>query len=478
MTDKELLDIILNLPAESQNIEFKRLWSVWDKLVTKIIETIVAMANTEWWNIILWIDDPEKTKEKWLDKVFWIEENLEVYDEIWREIQRILPPIANLWPPKTIFIEEIGKTIAIINIPKASDSFHSINHQVFMRLQKWNKKLTPQEIIKLSYAKWFEKADKELVDVDFDLIKTPYFEQWKKDRKLPAEDAEMLLFKTWLARKNEEWKLLLTRAAVMLFAEYPTNLMDTKCSIRIYKYTWTLEKFRETPNLIWKPKTIEWPILKQIKDAQEYVLTALENWVQIHSGFITTYKIPERTVKEAITNAVIHRDYYIKRDIEIKIFEDRVEIESPGLFPCNITPQNIWYVRADGYRNDLIVKHLREFEEAPNLDRNEGVQAMRSEMHENNLYPPLFFSYPYLQDAVRVVLLNEDRWTEWDKVKKYLDENKYINNEQARRITGVTQSYKMARLFKKWINNWLIIKIESSNLKNIKYKLVNQDNIV
>jgi ATP-dependent DNA helicase RecG len=44
---------------------------------------------------------------------------------------------------------------------------------------------------------------------------------------------------------------------------------------------------------------------------------------------LTKYKIPERAIKESITNAVIHRDYHIKRDIEVRIFEDRVDVLSP-----------------------------------------------------------------------------------------------------------------------------------------------------
>lgn len=133
MTDKELLETILSIPAETQNIEFKRLWWESEKLVTKIIETIVAMANTEWWNIIIWIDDPEKSDKKWLEKIFWIEENLELFDAIWREIQKVVPPITKIWPPKIIKVEEINKTIAIIYIPKATESFYSINQQVYQR---------------------------------------------------------------------------------------------------------------------------------------------------------------------------------------------------------------------------------------------------------------------------------------------------------------------------------------------------------
>ena len=174
-------------------------------------------------------------------------------------------------------------------------------------------------------------------------------------------------------------------------------------------------------------------MIELIKSAHKYVLGVIESGVEIHSGFITIYKIPERAIKEAITNAVIHRDYYIKRDIEIKIFEDRVEILSPGLFPYNITRKNIGLVRADGYRNDLLVKHLREFPEPPNLDRNEGVQAMKNEMKKQNLFPPIFITYPHIEDSVEVLLLNEERPSEWEKIHKYLQDNRYINNQKSKR---------------------------------------------
>lgn len=279
----------------------------------------------------------------------------------------------------------------------------------------------PQEVVRFAYAKGFEKADKELVEVDFNLLNTNEFKQWKNNRNIDDVNIKSVLEKTGLARKNNEGILLPTRASVLLFAEYPNDLMETKCAIRFFQYTGTAETIGETPNLISTPKNINGPVIKQLKEAHEYVLTLLRSGIKIPSGFVTQYQMPERAIKEAITNAVIHRDYYIKRDIEIKIFEDKVEIESPGLFPYNITPANIGRVRAEGYRNDLLVKHLREFPSPPNLDQSEGVKAMRSEMKSQNLYPPIFWTYPNLQDAVRVVLLNEKVATEWEKVNFYLE---------------------------------------------------------
>jgi ATP-dependent DNA helicase RecG len=470
----EFIETILNIPEESQTLEFKRVTS--SGVVKDILETIVAMANTDGGVIVLGIDDPEKTNLKGVDRVFGIEEDKDRFDEIGREISKIIPPLSHIWPPSIEFVEEISKSIALIKIPKVIDCFRSINNHVFLRQLKSNKLLTPQEVIDLSYAKGFQKADKELVDVDFRLLDTIYYQEWLNKRGVKGENIQTILEKVGLAIKDKGGKLHPTRAAVLLFAEYPTNLLDTKCTIRVMQYSGTIETLvEEAPNLLGKPKTIEGPVIKLIKDTHDYVLNLLQTGIQVPSGFVTKYKIPERTVKEAITNAVIHRDYYIKRDIEVKIFEDRVEIENPGLFAYNITPANIGFVRASGYRNDLLVKHLREFSAPPNLDQNEGVRTMRGQMYGNNLYPPIFWTYPNLQDAIRVVLFNEIRATEWEKVSGCLEKNKYINNEQARGLTSIKDRDKMTQLLKKWVKQGLLIQIIPSTgyLKGTKYRLPN-----
>lgn len=477
MEDSLILQI-LAIPEETQTLEFKRLGDG-ERVVSKIIETIVAMSNTDGGYIILGVDDPEKTKLKGFDRIFGIEEGKEKFDEIGREIKNIVPPIGNLWPPSVLEVSQINKKVAVLKIAKATHHFHSIKDQVFVRLLKGNKKLTPQEIVKFSYAKGFEKADKELVDVDFDLLNTEFFKGWKESRNINSQNIKEILFDTGLARKNQDSILQPTRAAVLLFAKYPTNLMETKCAIRIYQYSGTIENFKAIPNMIGVPKTIDGPIVKLIKDSQEYVLMLLRSGLEIYSGFKTKYKIPQRAIKEAITNAVIHRDYHIKRDIEISLFEDRIEFLSPGLFPSNITISNIGKIRSDGYRNDLLVKHLREFPEQPNLDRNEGVRAMRGDMKESNLYPPIFITYPIIEDSVKVILLNEEMPSEWEKIKEYLELNKYITNSEARKITGVVQMHKMSRLLRKWVSQGLLIKIthESKSAKLTSYKLTNNEDI-
>ena len=253
--------------------------------------------------------------------------------------------------------------------------------------------------------------------------------------------------------------------------------MDTKCTVRVFQYEGRLEAISETLNLMGNPKTISGPIIKQITDVHEYVLDLLKSGIKVPSGFVTQYQIPERAVKEAITNAIIHRDYHTKRDIEVRIFEDRIEIENPGLLPFNITPSNIGVERSLGYRNDLLVKHLREFPDPPNLDQNEGVRAMRKLMREGNFFPPIFITYPFLQDSIRVVLFNEKAPGEWDKVLNYLGKNKYIVNKEAREILYISDTAKVSRLLNVWAKKGLLTRImpKSGSKRNVKYRLPSQD---
>lgn len=470
----DTLQYWLDIPEETAMVEFKRLNG--SQVVSKVLETIVAMANTDGGVIILGIDDPEKTTLKGESRVFGIEENLEKYDEIRRGFGFIMPALSVQWPPTLLATTDASRHAALLVIPKAEQSLYQFHGDAYVRLTKGNKKLTAQENVQYAYVRGFVHADSELVDVDVRLLETEAFHQWASERGMQDRGIEDALLATGLARHNDDTILQPTRAAVMLFAEFPTMHMRTKCAVRILVYSGTVARYESEPNLLQTPITIDGPTIDVISRAQSTVLSLLRTGVRVPSGFITSYAIPERAVKEAITNAVIHRDYHTKRDIEVKLFEDRLEVWSPGLFVYNITPQNIGRVRADGYRNDLLVKHLREFPQPPNLDQNEGVPAIRSAMKTQNLYPPIFMQ---TNDSVRVVLLNEIESTEWEKLHDYLVHHRYISNETARGVTGIVQSQDMTKRFGQWVKQGLLVRVPSDmNVrKNVRYKLANTDGL-
>ncbi|MEA2083691.1 MAG: ATP-binding protein [Thermodesulfobacteriota bacterium] len=72
------------------------------------------------------------------------------------------------------------------------------------------------------------------------------------------------------------------------------------------------------------------------------------------------YPYPEESIREAIVNAVAHRDYTVSGiDIRVDIYPDRLEIESPGKLPNTISLESI-RLGSKYYRNQILVQYLKE----------------------------------------------------------------------------------------------------------------------
>ena len=187
------------------------------------------------------------------------------------------------------------------------------------------------------------------------------------------------------------------------------------------------------------------------------VLDELASGVQMGPlGFEIVQKYPTRVIKEAITNAVIHRDYSIPSDIQIRIFPDRVEVISPGTLPGKVTLRNIQNIGSFN-RNPLIVSNLREFPDPPNLDAGEGVRMMFQTMNAAGLYPPIYLTRSTTgRDEVRVLLLNENRPTIWDQVSSYLDKHGSVSNAEVRQIMGSENTLAVSKTLKAWVERGLL----------------------
>jgi ATP-dependent DNA helicase RecG len=105
-----------------------------------------------------------------------------------------------------------------------------------------------------------------------------------------------------------------------------------------------------------------------------------------------TYEYPQFAVREAIVNAVSHRDYRIKgRRIEIRMYSDRLEVISPGGLPGFITIENI--VDEHFSRNPRIVNGLFQWGYIEELGL--GIDRMLEVMSDAGHQPPVFDARPY-----------------------------------------------------------------------------------
>ena len=232
-------------------------------------------------------------------------------------------------------------SIVLLRIEKSTRIHSIVDDGTFVRLQKGNKQLTAPEINELSFARGTITAESQLENVDFDLLNTDYWRAYAQQRRLtrPIEEAMLHI---GLAKRTGDGKVLPTRAAVLLFAEEPSGLLASKAAIRIFHYRGHEIQTDPNTNLLRPPFTVGGPITRQIQDSADAVVRELASGIQMGPlGFEIVQKYPLRVIKEAITNAVIHRDYHLMADVHIRIFSDRIEIESPGLFVGPVTVANI-----------------------------------------------------------------------------------------------------------------------------------------
>jgi ATP-dependent DNA helicase RecG len=126
----------------------------------------------------------------------------------------------------------------------------------------------------------------------------------------------------------------LTLAAVLLFAEHPQHWIP-EASIRILRYRGT-ERGTGARQQLLEDVRIDGPVPVQLNAAQEAVFRLLpaRRALAPTGRFERIGLIPRDAWLEGLVNAAIHRSYSISGDhIRIEIFDDRIEVESPGRFP-------------------------------------------------------------------------------------------------------------------------------------------------
>ena len=107
--------------------------------------------------------------------------------------------------------------------------------------------------------------------------------------------------------------------------------------------------------------------------------------------FEQKYLFPEDACKEAVLNAIAHRDYAVQNGIEIYLFNNRIEIKSPGALLSTLKLNELSQLEGvHESRNALIAKVLRENKLMREL--GEGMKRIFDIMSENNLAHPALYS--------------------------------------------------------------------------------------
>ncbi len=291
--------------------------------------------------------------------------------------------------------------IALIEI-EASERVH-VNQkgETYLRVGDENRKLNTLESQELLYDKGESIYDgtvvagSKMTDLDKALI-----EQYLKNIGAGQNQRDTVLKARGLT-KEVKGSIAPTVAGILTLGKTPQMFLP-HALVRVLAYQGSSRETGTRANVTYD-RRIEGSISAQIDEVRRQLKRLLPLVMRLggEGQFKKMTLVPEYVWLEAVVNAVIHRSYSIGGDhIRIEIFNDRIEVKSPGRLPGLVRLENIRSTRFA--RNPRIARALSDIRYGREL--GEGVNRMFEEMNIAGLPDPV-----YLQGSafVQVILLED-----------------------------------------------------------------------
>lgn len=350
--------------------------------VQKLAEAIVGFANADGGIIAVGIVDGNV-------QGILSQGNIKVNDFIQCGFEKCFPSV-NYKYERIEVTKENGKKdeILLLHIEPSMDKVHKTEaDEVFLRVGDETKKLNFDQRIDIEYDKGNRTYEESIAEnCTLENLDADVFEMYKKKLDFKGSFDELLLARGFL--KNVESEIKVTIAGALMFAKYPTMFVPS-AKVRFYKYDGVDAEVGSNINIS-KQKVFEAPIPILIEEAKEFIDSQLREFMTLDKEtgkFTTIPEYPPFAWQEGLVNAITHRAYNIHGDdIKIFMFDDRLEIHSPGKLPNLVSVENIKYTRYS--RNPKIARALTDFEWVREL--NEGVKRIYQDMQQFFLDPPIY----------------------------------------------------------------------------------------
>jgi ATP-dependent DNA helicase RecG len=288
--------------------------------------------------------------------------------------------------------------IVVIEVESSERAHETAKGETFLRVGDENRRLGLLEAQELRYDKGESTYDASVLErVDLKDLDEGLVDRYGKSLGADAPCAQVLRARGLADDRGD--RLCLTVAGLLVLGKHPQTLLP-EATMRILRYRGSARESGVRANVI-HDERLEGPIPLQIENARDQVQALLPKAMQLggEGRFIERSIIPEAVWLEAIVNAVTHRAYSIGGDhIRVEIFDDRLEVESPGRLPGLVRLDNIQSSRFA--RNPRVARALNDLGFGREL--GEGVNRMFEEMSQVGLPDPV---YAELSGSVRVTLL-------------------------------------------------------------------------
>jgi len=267
-----------------------------------------------------------------------------------------------------------------------------VSGNAYIRVGDSKHKLTNEEIQELKIDKGQRDLELESVSLRFpedfrnDLV-AAFVEGVKNTRKLEQPHSSEEILEHRRLGRFYRGTFVPNVACTLLFAKDPNSLFPG-CVVRFLRYEGETEETGGNYNVV-KDVWIEGSLVDLITESTSVLESQLREFSKLGEDgkFYTAPEYPFEAWYEAIVNACVHRSYGLKNmNIFVKMFDDRLVVESPGGFPPLVTPENIY--ESHHPRNPHLMRAL--FYMGLVKCHNEGTRRMRDVMQRTNLPVPQF----------------------------------------------------------------------------------------
>lgn len=369
MTISELHGIISR--GEDSKTQFKRQFDSIDALATEI----AAMFNSEGGLLIVGVSDSGEicgvADIRQLNQ--WISNACS---------QKIEPPVSVM----TENLRDGDKLVVVISIPLGTDKPYAVNKTAFwVKVGADKRRATREELRRLMQASGTLYSDEMLLahtSVDkFDLLRFRDFYKQQYDQEIDQlnTSTERILSNLKLLKSPH-----LTLAGLLLFGKEPQQIRP---QLMVKAVAFIGNRLEGTEYL--DSEDIESTLAEQFKGTMGFLKRNLRKRQNGQNfNFPGILEIPEIALEEAIVNALAHRDYLISSSIRVFIFDNRVEIISPGKLPNTATVESI-RAGIQIVRNPVLISFIPKIG-IPYRGLGSGVPRMIEECRKANLPEPKF----------------------------------------------------------------------------------------
>jgi ATP-dependent DNA helicase RecG len=390
MTRTELLELIKN--GESSGTKFKR-----DTLDNRsLAKEIVAFANHYGGRVLLGVDDDgsitgitRTNLEEWVMTA--------CRDKIRPEIIPYYEVIHNVEP---------GKHVAVVRVDRGWTVHHvwHANHRTYyIRVGSQSREASPEELERLFQQRGSFRLETRSVSGatlnDLDLRRLKAYFQRIRSQETPADEDvdgwQALLVNTEVL-SDEGDTTAPTVAGLLLFGKNPNRFLP-QAGIDAVAYPGREKGYTAKERLPIRGPMV--PLAGSQGLVENGLVEQAVEFIKRNTGVETNLKdgvqredrwtYPEEALRETIVNALVHRDYLLSgSDIEVSIYEDRLEVGSPGRLPNGITPERM-LTGCRAARNQLLKDVMRDYGYLEHMGMGIPRKIVKSMQAHNGTMPEL-----------------------------------------------------------------------------------------